>query len=347
LKGLGNVGDVDLRDRYRSDDEGHFRIPTLPGRGIVGVLVQDSDRLYSRGAGAEGISGAKNDIGMSYFNTEPSYCMPSNFNTLAEVNPTEDAERVEVNFALDSGGRATGRVVDQDGKPLSDYRYSGKIPNFATWEQSKQDTFEVIGLDPSRPRRVLFYHKDRRLAGTLIIGESAPQDLVVKLQLAGKVVGRLVDEDGSPLAEIMLNESRRPVEKPANMQASGDIQPTFVALPPNLTHSRSAQYATDKEGRFEIDGLVPGIEYRLSGFDRDAISPAPGRMSRVSGQLEKVIVTEAGQTLDLGDVRLVKETKPKATTTSASAKATDVGDSQAGKKNSPAASAASLPKKSS
>jgi hypothetical protein len=70
-------------------------------------------------------------------------------------------------------------------------------------------------------------------------------------------------------------------------------------------------------------------------------------MSRVSGQLDKIIVTEAGQTLDLGDVRLVKETKPKATTTSASAKATDVGESQPGKKNSPAAAAATLPKKSS
>ena len=130
------------------------------------------------------------------------------------------------------------------------------------------------------------------------------------------------------------------------MQTSSDIQPSYVPLPPNLAHLRSGQYVTDNDGRFEIDGLVPGVEYRLSGFDRDAISPAPGRMSRISGELDRVIVTESGKTLDLGDVHLVNETKPKSTTTNPSAKATEVGNSQPSKKRS-AASAEPLSKKSS
>ena len=55
---------------------------------------------------------------------------------------------------------------------------------------------------------MIFAHKDRRLVGSVIIKErgrsrrAAP--LVVRLERAGSIKGRLVDEDGLPLAGATL-----------------------------------------------------------------------------------------------------------------------------------------------
>lgn len=309
LKALGRFDNVDLRERHQSDANGHFRIPALPGRGIVGVLVHDNDRMYARGAGAEKIKGGKTDIGALRFDTEPSYCVPINLHALVEVNPSDDAQRVEVNFTLDSGRKISGRVVDPDGRPLHDYMYTGRVSDFATWEQPAADRFEVIAYDPSKPRRLMFFHRERRLAGTLLLSGEPATEPIVKLQLAGKVTGRLVDRDGEPLAEMMLTEWRRRSTSPDRMQASNGDQRREVALPPNLSNWRSARHATGKDGQFEIDGLAHGVEYWLKAYDRETTPPGGGRMLREGGVLNKSITVEPGQSLDLGDVQITNENK--------------------------------------
>jgi len=123
-----------------------------------------------------------------------------------------------------------------------------------------------------------------------------PEEFVVKLQTAGKVVGRLVDDDGKPLADlqlmpgpIVLSPSPAAAAKP-----TGGPEPPRLPLPPN--RMGQAQYATDEDGRFAIDGLVPGAEYHLTASQR------AGR--RYPGSIEQAIQVKSGETLDLGDVKL-------------------------------------------
>ena len=68
-------------------------------------------------------------------------------------------------------------------------------------------TFEVRGLEPDHPRQLIFAHKGRRLVGSVIIkGEDSQSDepLVVRLDRPGSIKGRLLDEDGLPLAGATL-----------------------------------------------------------------------------------------------------------------------------------------------
>ena len=51
----GNTDGVGFQDRYQTKADGTFRLVGLPGRAIVGAIVQD--KQYLQGAGSEAIKG--------------------------------------------------------------------------------------------------------------------------------------------------------------------------------------------------------------------------------------------------------------------------------------------------
>ena len=53
-------------------------------------------------------------------------------------------------------------------------------------------------------------------------------------------------------------------------------------------------YKTDKEGRFKIDGLVPGMNYNVVSVSA----------SEIRGYVVRLVSVKSGETKDLGDVRL-------------------------------------------
>ena len=305
-------GNVDLRDQYQAGDQGHFRIPVLPGRGIIAFQAFNGDR-YPRGAGADAISGADKDLGAPSFRTEPAICVPMNYHALAEVNPGVDAHEIEVKFSLDAGHNVFGKVVGPDDKPLDDFRYAGKLAEFASWDMPDGDRFEVTGYDPLRPRHLYFYQAEQHLAGKYDLSGAPPDDFVVKLQPAGKVSGRLVDNQGEPLVDMMLVRWQPAITSPTDTK-SGDSELAVPPLPPNVSHWREGQYITDTGGRFEISGLIPGVEYRIRAIDRAGMMPTERRISRLTGTLAKTIQVESGQVLELGDVQLADEPSSKSPT---------------------------------
>ena len=63
--------------------------------------------------------------------------------------------------------------------------------------------FVVKGL-PTGPYRLDFFHRGRKLAGSLVLKGDETGDLTVKLQPWGTVVGRVVDEDGKPRTDVEI-----------------------------------------------------------------------------------------------------------------------------------------------
>jgi protocatechuate 3,4-dioxygenase beta subunit len=266
------LGWVDLRDRYQSDQNGRFRIPALPGGGVISFLAFDHQK-YPRGAGAASIRGAKRADGSEILRTSPVNLVSSNYHIVAEVNPPEGAQRVEVNLELDAGESAVGKIVGPDGEPIRGAQYASRLAQVSTWDFANGDSFELVGYDPGQPRRVLIYHAEQNLAGSCILRGAAPKDLVVKLQPAGKARGRLVDAEGEPLAGMMLVPWSPRIASPADVQPkAGELDPV-VPLPPNRPGWRSGEHETDAQGRFEFVGLVPGVEYRVRAFDRASMTP--------------------------------------------------------------------------
>jgi beta-lactamase regulating signal transducer with metallopeptidase domain/protocatechuate 3,4-dioxygenase beta subunit len=314
---------VDERDRLQADDQGRFRIAGLPGLGYVTFMAFDHQD-YPRSSAVIGLDG-KPKSAERMVETAPSFLMLGNNHAVAEVNPSADDDRYELALQLD-GGKVVGHVVDDEGKPVTGFAYSGRIDAFGTWGPGKGDAFELLGYNATTPRRVIFAHAERNLAGSLTASGETPE-LVAQLQPAGKVVGRLIDADGAPLPNMTLLPYSPPMARPGD--ASQAAQLNAPPLPPNLAHSQAGEHETDANGRFEIACLAPGIQYRLRAIDRASMSPSRPRTPSISGPIDAVIVVEPGQTLDLGDVKLADgEELATATTARATAARTTAAPGQ-------------------
>ncbi len=204
------------------------------------------------------------------------------FNACKIIDVPDTAEPFTVDLKLTRGRSRTGRVVGPDGKPVTGAQCDGLVAMMAG-EVSilADDTFEVLGLEPGLPRQLVFAHKDRGLVGSIFIkGEDINNDtpLEVRLDVPGSVKGRLVDEEGIPLSGAKLK-----------LVSSG--------LLPDVS-----TFTADADGRFQIVGLIPGVESGIS-VDKRA---RPNYRLDTGRVLHGILLQHPGEVRDLGDVT-VKE----------------------------------------
>jgi len=173
---------------------------------------------------------------------------------------------------LERAQERKGRVIGPDGKPLTGVAVFGLGRNGVV----NGAEFTVRGINPKATRHLLFFHKEKNLGFYLkeLPGEK-DGPLTVKLQPCGAAFGRMVDRDGKPVAGMRLN-------------FAAVVWAGTVGAPPQSV-------TTDKEGRFRVEGLVPGYGYPVTGL-------APGVKSEQAPDIWEVLVRE-GEQKDLGDVQ--------------------------------------------
>ncbi len=116
--------------------------------------------------------------------------------------------------------------------------------------------------------------------GSAIVAADGEGPVTLELRPWANVSGRLVDERGEPRfrgLEIMLQDGDLPIH---TINGRGYSNPTF---------------AIDANGRFRLEGLVPGAKYRLQVIQ--------GSM-RILGDVTGDTTLEAGESRDLGEVRI-------------------------------------------
>ncbi len=101
--------------------------------------------------------------------------------------------------------------------------------------------------------------------------------LIVRLQPAGTISGRLIDEDGQPRRGVKINV----------LYTQGRFGPGY--------YWPLVEPAIGEDGRFRIEGLIPGVGYDLG--------------TRVSGDtflgnFATGLTLQSGEARDLGDVRV-------------------------------------------
>jgi beta-lactamase regulating signal transducer with metallopeptidase domain/protocatechuate 3,4-dioxygenase beta subunit len=287
LKEAGS-GRVDLRTLRRTDAEGRYRVVALPGRGIVGAILDDAYR-YPRGAGADSIAGGDRQSGHLMFITEPSICDPGNFNVVAPINPTDGSDPVHLDLNLSAGINLIGKIVDPDGKPANGALYCGDIHYYDAWSKTTDDTFQVKSYQQDQPRRLLFYEPKRNLAAYHLLTGQPPAQLVIRLQPAGTIRGRLVDERGQPLTGAQFQRERA---RFTAFRDFADKRPLNIPPGPDADlSSLTPEPFTDEQGRFELSGLIPGHEYHIDARAKD----------KYLGALP-VIKVSSGEIKDLGDI---------------------------------------------
>ncbi len=262
----GFVGSVNFHTVPVKED-GSYRVAGLPGPGLIGVLHHPSS--YLRAPDRDDECGTKKGS----LNTAPFHVsFTSNYNALAPVNPERGAGPVRRDVTLDPGWSFKATVLGPDGKPLAGARVQNLNSYRTGWEAEGLKTAELTGwFNPRRPREFLVWHPEKGLVGVVHPPKENGASITVRLERGAAVTGRLVDAGGKPRAGVELEVQFR----------GKGLGSWFTYLPERVR--------TDREGRFRVEALPGGYEFRLS--DEAGGLPLGGAL-------------RPGETKDLGDLRM-------------------------------------------
>jgi hypothetical protein len=189
------------------------------------------------------------------------------------INPPPDARALDLTLNVPRAPSRTLRFVDPDGRAIRGVRVRGLVPMEGIQVLLDGSEVEMLGLEPGKPRRLIVSSTDGKYATNTVVGTDDPQPKTIRLEPAGSVIGRFVNENGKPLKGLRLNAG------------SADV----AVIPPNSY--------SDAQGRFRIAPLFPGQPY-----DADIRGGEGG--AETLGKLFDNLVLRAGEVRDLGDVRI-------------------------------------------
>jgi protocatechuate 3,4-dioxygenase beta subunit len=237
----------------RTEPDGSFRVLALPGSGLIRfraelqgenpytqVALDPADRPKAYETKGEG-------LGESFLGVGNIIEHLFGHNAYRLIDPSPDADSITCDVQFDRGVTRTGKVVDPDGKPLTGVRTCGLMALGGN-KTLADSSFQAIALNPARPRMVTFYHKERKLVGHVLLRADAKEPVTVRLQTGAVLTGRVVDEDGNPLAGITVGPGYR------------IDQARWLA--DEIAADRSVQ--TDAEGRFRVEDIFPGLLFGVS-----------------------------------------------------------------------------------
>jgi hypothetical protein len=200
------------------------------------------------------------------FPTRPWYCNVRDYNVVAEINLDPKAETATVDLQLDPGRAIAVTPIDPEGRPVAGTVATGVGDLFPGIESPQASpTIAIHGLDPSRPRRVTVTHGGRKLIGSIELKGDEASPVTLRLQPYGTITGRIVDDDGQPRGGLRL------------------FSPIGGDTP------------IGRDGRFRIEGLVPGLKYDAGATEG----------SMYSGDLYHDVTVAPGEVKDLGDLKVV------------------------------------------
>lgn len=177
--------------------------------------------------------------------------------------------------------RKAVKVVDADGKPVKSCNVAGMEPqrNYPLYQDSS--TVNVYGLEPKKERLVVVCEQRTKLIGSMVVKESDKEPMVT-LRAGGTVTGRAMDADGKPLAGVVIRLHHLTPK-------ADDIF--------GLLHE-AEQVTTDADGKFRIEHVVPGFEFRL------AFSKGSKNLGPKVAKAPKYAGPKSGESADLGDVKV-------------------------------------------
>ncbi len=256
----------------RTRPDGSFEVVGLPGRGLVAARAERDH--YFVGQGAEKIAGADE---LGGFRTAPHICDPQHFHTIVAIDPAEDVQSLTCDVALDPGIALSGTVVGPDGQPVVGCTAIDLCPHTMSFNivNLTSNAFTARALDPKHPRPLVFRHDEKNLAAVVVATGNDSGPVTVRLQPAGAVTGRLLDDDGQPQHGARINVG----------YARGQFGPRYYS-PLQNPHSGD-------DGRFRVEGLIPGVAYDLGVRTGNAYL----------GDFATSIKLQPGETRDLGDVK--------------------------------------------
>ena len=271
----GNTDGTGFQHRYISKGDGTFRLVGLPGRAIVGAVVNGKE--YVQGAGSESIKGMNQH---GHFETYHNPINPGRLwpTVMKEIDPPADVKVVHVDLQVSTGPSVRITVVDPEGKAISGLKTRGRSgrSSYDRDSMSKPEA-EVLNLMPDEQRIVLLHHEGRKLGKAVTVkkGDDTNGPVVVKLARLAAISGRVVDSDGNPIAGATIRPDVLP---------SGDFG---MQLP---------QVVSGADGRFRVVDVPTGCDYGIAVETNAAIK---GRQFAYHPRA----AVKPGETTEVGDIK--------------------------------------------
>jgi RNA polymerase sigma factor (sigma-70 family) len=258
--------------------DGSFEVLAIPGPGALTATASDEGRYLRSPPG-------KIDLGR---------LIVEQYHAVVPIDVSEKA-KTTYDITLEPARTLAGTVAGPDGKPLAGACAVGLSDVFGLWLGSPipmpTASFTVGGLAPGRTRSLVLIHPEMKLARVWGVRGDEKGPLTVRLEPLAGLAGRVVGADGKPWADLKVQ-----VVMSADRKDYDDLPVDLLYNYPQWQKLTGASATKDKEGRFRVTGLVPGLKYLLQVSEGD---PAAG----VFVYSAAVPALTAGATKDLGRLK--------------------------------------------
>jgi RNA polymerase sigma factor (sigma-70 family) len=268
-----NVSD---EPEFPTDAEGRFRAVALPGPGFLTVKAAEPGFVSAPQVAPE-VTGKVLSAG------DFQYDMPQ-YQALVPIDVALDGSLTVPDITLAPGRSQHLQMIDADGRPVEGTKIASSQRQPFDGESVPGSDFTFVHKHAGKPETLVILQADRALGATLELKGDEPDPIRVVLHPAGRITGRLVDEEGRPRSNVEL-ELSHDLKSHGSSSHAGRSDPIF----------------TGPDGRFQIKNLVPGVKYNVSAIKKNE----PNFSFRGEGYLHKNQWTiKPGEAVDWGDVQV-------------------------------------------
>jgi RNA polymerase sigma factor (sigma-70 family) len=268
--------------------DGTFTVLAIPGPGAVTLCVEGRDRYATVNVDQE-----LTKLKVRSFPVAPTHAVRP-----LDADPTKPASLV-CNFELAAGTTRKGTVLDPDGKALEGVHAAGIVPGERA-AALKAPEFTLAGLG-QRKRILLFVHPEKKLGAVVVTDGGSEDPLPVKLQPLGAIEGQVLDADGKPWAGLKVTLRPEVPRRDADYDNLPDetlaFQGMFAIHRGLWSKFVGREVTTDKDGRFRLEGVLPGVDFNVYVSDGDLAK----RNTLVTTR--KQVRVEPGKANDLGTLK--------------------------------------------
>jgi len=271
---------------YEVKRDGTFQFIAPPGPGVLFATVWPVNGEYhycqARLQPADRDKAYKeSELGDAFLGIGGSIQSLHGVNAYRLVNPPAEGTSESYDMQLDPGLSKEVTILDPSGHPLAGTTVTGRMAFWSQPKAAKTPKFTVESLEPAQPRELLFAHLERGFGGHLTLRGDEKSAATVKLEPFGKIGGRFVDEDGQPMAGVRVDLffTHRYIRQPIHWWNTGRDEIT-----------------TDREGRFQIEKIIPGLKLSLSAVSE-------GKFLTLGDNVSYVPALTPGEAKNLGDIK--------------------------------------------